>query len=298
LSSDFKNINRFKLKTYGWIGLALILFAEAGVVLHQFGFEFAHYICDWTTPLCWSGYNLFIDSIINRIKGSSLVYNRRKDFCVQIISSIFFWIIFDAYNLHIKNWEYIGLPNKFILLSIYIGIANGVAIPGTLLTCELISTLQLFDKFKIKKLNVITKPIICYSVIFFGILFLSLPLAFNHDIAKYLFGFVVIGFFLLLEPIIYLYNKKDSLLEDLEHGKLHSIFNLFLAGFICGFLWEFWNYWSLTKWIYQSYATDKIHIFEASPIGFLMYAPIGLIYLSFYNFCKLFTKRDRYSVRR
>jgi hypothetical protein len=48
-----------------------------------------------------------------------------------------------------------------------------------------------------------------------------------------------------------------------------------LSGLICGFLWEFWNYWSLTKWVYSVPLFESGKVFEmpfAGYVGFLVFS--------------------------
>lgn len=282
--------NKFKL--YGWAGLGLILFAEAALVFHKRGYEAAHGLCAWTTPICWAGYLLFIDSVIYKIKGNSIINNRRKEFFAQIPLSIVFWLIFEVYNLHLKNWEYMGLPvDNLFVLCIGMAVAFGAIMPGLLMTGELIEALRVFERFRITKLNVNNRVV--YGGIVLGFLFVMFPLLLGENIAEYLFGFVWVGFVMIFDPIVYASKKEDSLLKDLEDGVLGRILSLFTAGLICGFLWEFWNYWSLSKWVYKAPFTQDIKIFEMPVIGFIGFAPFAWEYFTFYSFCKLFIKKDK-----
>lgn len=288
MSENLNTTNRFKLKAYGWYGICLICFAEAAVVMHQFGSEVGHVLCGWTTPICWAGYLLLIDSVINKIKGHSLIYNRRKEFYIQIPLSIFFWVVFELYNFHLKNWEYVGLPTDYVELFFGMSISFGAIMPGLLLTGELIEALNIFDRFKITKLQVTNR--IVYGGIVIGFLFVMFPLLLEEEIAKYLFGLVWVGFVLIFDPIVYA-SKGESLLKELEQGELARILSLFTAGLICGFFWEFWNYWSTSKWVYTAPFTPEVRIFEMPLIGFIGFAPFAWEYFTFYSFCKLFMKK-------
>jgi hypothetical protein len=42
----------------------------------------------------------------------------------------------------------------------------------------------------------------------------------------------------------------DSPLEDWANGRPGPALRLLAAGLICGFLWEFWNFWASAGWRY------------------------------------------------
>jgi hypothetical protein len=79
---------------------------------------------------------------------------------------------------------------------------------------------------------------------------------------------VWLGFILLLDPI----NASlgaESLRGDLATGQRGRLINLLAAGLICGVLWEFWNYWARTKWIYSVPVPPDIKLFEMPLAGYL-----------------------------
>ena len=60
-----------------------------------------------------------------------------------------------------------------------------------------------------------------------------------------------------------------SFLGDLSEG-LHTRFWSFLAsGWVCGWLWEFWNYWAEAKWHYIFPIFQHAKIFEMPVPGYL-----------------------------
>jgi hypothetical protein len=65
------------------------------------------------------------------------------------------------------------------------------------------------------------------------------------------------------------------------------ILSLMLAGYICGFFWEFWNYWAYTKWYYTVPILQNIKVFEIPVVGFLAYGPFALELYVMYNFVRL-----------
>ena len=279
---------RYEFKLHGWIGIFLILFAESGVVL-QHNYYIAHRISVWTTPLCWWGYLFLIDAIIFRLKGNSLICNRRRNFLLQLPLSILIWLMFEVYNLHLGNWKYIGLPTNPVELYLGTGLSFATIMPGIFLTAELLDTLRIFDRFHIAKLKVTNRVI--YGGIVLGFLFVMAPLLLPEHSARYLFGLVWTGFVMLTEPIVYS-SRGDSLLRDLENGTLKRILSLFTAGFICGLLWEFWNFWAASKWVYTAPFMQDLKIFEMPVAGFLGFGPFAWEYFVMYNFARLLLRRD------
>ena len=54
------------------------------------------------------------------------------------------------------------------------------------------------------------------------------------------------------------------------------LINLMLSGLICGVIWEFWNYWSGTKWIYNVPILPDLKIFEMPVLGFGGFPPFAV----------------------
>jgi hypothetical protein len=99
-----------------------------------------------------------------------------------------------------------------------------------------------------------------------------------------------VGFIFLLEPFNYWFGGR-SLLKDLEEGNPRKIYLLLMAGLICGFLWEFWNFWALSKWIYTVPFFDKLKGFEMPYLGFLGFPPFAVQAYVMYNSISLFRFR-------
>jgi hypothetical protein len=82
----------------------------------------------------------------------------------------------------------------------------------------------------------------------------------------------------LLDPIN-LVLGRPSMLRDWENGWYGRTLAAFAGGLTCGFLWEFWNYWAMCKWVYDLPFlgwTVKYHYFEMPLIGLLGFIPFGI----------------------
>jgi hypothetical protein len=71
---------------------------------------------------------------------------------------------------------------------------------------------------------------------------------------------------------------------DLQEGRMEQLVSTTLSGLICGFLWEFWNYWSLTKWVYAVPFFEKGKILEMSLAGYAGFIVFGLGTIAFKSF--------------
>ena len=103
----------YAFKIYGWVGLLIMFLTEILLITNITFFK------SWFTPIMWTGYILFIDSFIYRITGNSLISSRFKQFLFMLPYSAGCWLIFEAYNLHLQNWQYFGQPEN--LLEQYFG---------------------------------------------------------------------------------------------------------------------------------------------------------------------------------
>src|SRR5205823_502586 len=79
---------------------------------------------------------------------------------------------------------------------------------------------------------------------------------------------VWLGFILLLDPIN-ARNGAESLRGDLAAGHRGRLVNLLWGGLICGLVWECWNYWARSKWIYSVPVPPDIKLFEMPLAGYL-----------------------------
>ena len=235
----------------------------------------------WFYCFAWWSYILTIDAIIYRIKGNSLIINRTKEFFLMIPWSVFIWLIFEAANLSLENWYYINIPQSTIERWLGYAVAYGTVLPGLFETTEWLESIGLFRKSSIKTLPVSGKTHIVL------ILLGTFCLASSILMSQYFFPLIWVGFIFLIEPFNY-WSGGRSLLKDLEEGNPRKIYLLLIAGLICGLLWEFWNYWALSKWIYTVPFFEKLKGFEMPFLGFLGFPPFAVQAYVMYNFISQF----------
>jgi hypothetical protein len=86
---------------------------------------------------------------------------------------------------------------------------------------------------------------------------------------------VWLGFLFLLEPINHRIHLP-SFLGDLARGYRGRLYSFLAAGWICGWLWEFWNYWARAGWIYTFPIGQQWKIFQMPAPGYLAFPVFAL----------------------
>lgn len=271
-------------KKYGVLGVVLILVAELSI------FFKINFILEYFFPIVWWGFILLIDAIVFKLQKNSLISTRFSTFISLVIISAPLWYIFDLYNLFFySNWQYvIGIPN--LLRPAFGMISFATVFPAIFETADFLKALHLEryaadyvekKKIKIPKIRIKINKILLFSMIILGLVCLIIPFTMPKSPLA-LLGWV--GFFLLLDPINYMHNDP-SIISYIKKRKFLTPLAYFIAGYICGFFWEFWNYWARTKWYYTvPHLGPKI--FEMPILGYLPYGFFALEVFSMYYFTR------------
>ena len=94
-----------RFRGYGRVGLAMMVGGlTVGIATNWWPLRV------FFTPWMWTGYLLFADALVARLNGTSLLHPRPARFFFMLPVSLTGWLLFEAYNLHLRNWAYIGLP--------------------------------------------------------------------------------------------------------------------------------------------------------------------------------------------
>ena len=256
---------------HGYAGIAIILGAEALL------FSGNQLVGHWFTPIIWTGYILFIDALIFKLKGRSLLMNDRIEFLLIAVISIACWWLCEFYNAprFWKSsqelwWHYHNLePNPFLRRVGY-DWAFATILPAMFETAELF-TLVLFKEQSSRLTIKFPRPVL-FLMILIGAIGVVMPLIFPSEWSA---PVIWLSFIFLLDPI----NARrgwPSITGDLAGGDWRRLWALLAGGLVCGFLWEFWNYWALSKWTYTVPYFGDIKIFEMPVFGYLGFPPFAV----------------------
>jgi hypothetical protein len=291
-----------------WLGLAIMIVSEAATIAQVEPFW------SWNTPIAWTGFIIFADAIVWRARGDSWLRSAPREFALLALVSIALWVMFEGFNLVIRNWHYVGLPENPALR--YFGYAWSFATiwPALFDGAELIAVARgrsgrsrgsdglvrsesrgsggsrapananPTNPPDLRDSRELSTPAAIISIAA-GAAMLATPFAVPARLAPFTAAPVWLGFIFLLDPI----NARlgaESLWTDWRAGRRDRVINLALSGLLCGLLWEFWNYWSRAKWIYSVPIMERLKIFEMPLPGYFGFPAFALECFTLYVFLR------------
>ena len=266
LIAEFFRVCRGAFPAYGWLGLLALIGAEFLM------FRRIEPVATYFTPIAWTAYILIADAATFAITGRSRLRDETPGLLKMAALSIPLWLIFEAYNLRLANWTYVGLPaNRF---ERWLGYAWSFATitPGIFSTAALVESLGWFKR-KWRPLRFSQRAASGFLIL--GALCLIAPLVVPRQAAAYSFGLVWLGFLFLLEPVNHQLNLS-SFVGELERGYRGRLYSFLVAGWVCGWLWEFWNNWAHARWIYTFPIAQQWKIFQMPAPGYLGFPVFAL----------------------
>ena len=189
--------------------------------------------------------------------------------------SVFIWLLFEAYNFIIHNWSYnVAPPQTWERWPGY-ALAFATVLPGIFITSDLVELVFVRSAHPAASEHEILsrEPHPGPSPIFIalGLLLTLAPLV----LPQYFFSAVWVGPILLLDPLLEKAGIRSLSLSIFSKDR-RRIWSLMLGGLLCGLIWEFWNYWAGSKWIYKVPFLGQWKVFEMPVLGFLGFPPFAL----------------------
>lgn len=217
----------------------------------------------------WWSFILFIESMLYLRGGSSLLFEDPLKFLIMLPLSATVWNIFEALNFRLSDWHYIRVPSDILVRWPGYFLSYATVLPGIFSTTALLNFAGILKNSKTSPLQ---EPQKLYKPFFFiGVLFFVLPLVWP----EYYFPLVWGSFLFLLEPVNHKFGAP-SLLRHWENGSLRKFYLLLIAGALCGFLWEMWNFRAGAKWIYTVPYVGVLKVFEMPLLGFVGFPPFAV----------------------
>ena len=270
------------MRWHGWLGLGIVAAAEALLVGGH------PLVGRWFTPIVWTGYVLLADALVARATGRSYLTTDRAELVLVAVASIGCWWLFEWYDAPRfwrggadrigLWWQYHGLDPDPWLRRVGYDWSFATIFPALFLTASLLR--PRFARARVKPWR--PSSALLRASIALGAVFVVLPLL---VVSAWLVPLVWTGFALLLEPLNYR-RGRPSWLGALTRGDASLVLALLAAGAVCGVLWEFWNYWALTKWTYTVPYLGDVKVFEMPVLGYLGFPPFALECYAMYHWLR------------
>ena len=276
-----KASSKSQFPSYGYLGIAIMLGAE-GLL-----FGGNQFVGHWFTPVVWTGYILFADALVFKLKGRSLVTGDRLEFVIIVVVSIGGWWLCELYNAprFWKSdlelwWHYHNLEPNLFLRRVGYDWAFATIFPLLFLTAEVFAT-TVFKRKGPGLVIKLSKPA-QIALVLLGAAGAIAPLVYP---SVWLAPVIWLSFILFLDPLNAM-RGWPSITGDLAHGDWRRLWSLLASGLVCGVLWEFWNYWALSKWTYTVPYMGSVKVFEMPVLGFLGFPPFAVECWAIYIFCR------------
>lgn len=263
---------------YGWLGLGVLVVSEALLPWQL------DPLARWFTPVMWTAYILLADALVLRWRGVSLLHDRPREALFMATVSIPLWLVFELYNWRLQNWAYFGLPEPLWLSAAGYAWAFATITPGLWQTAAVLEAYSVFAGARGP-----ARPPAAWllrAAIGVGAVFLVVPPLSPAAVRPWTFGFVWLGWVLLLDPLNYRAGRP-SFTGAWARGDRGLVYRWLLAGLVCGGLWEFWNYWALARWQYVGVPVlPEWKLFEMPLVGYLGFPPFALEAFAMYHFVR------------
>src|SRR5260370_11435896 len=240
--AEFLRRRRCPFPAYGWFGLVSLAIAE-GLM-----FRSVEPVATFFTPIAWTAYALIADAAVFAIRGHSRLRDAPGQFAKLALLSIPLWLIFEAYNLRLTNWTYVGgMPLSLPVRWFGYGWAYATLLPGIFLTADLIESFGFWDNP--------TRPIVFSRAaqnpfMITVTILLIVPVILPRSLGSFLFGAVWLALVFLLDPINFRLGLP-SFEADLASGHRGRLFSYLVSWRVCGWLLEFWTFLAASKLHYS-----------------------------------------------
>jgi len=221
----------------------------------------------------WLGFILVVNGISFVVFKRSIMRDMGVNFGWLFLISIPLWWLFEFLNSFVLNWFYIwnkpiGIHHFFVSATLDFA----TVVPAVMSVAYLFANIVESKRWEFKwlKLNIGR-----YSLLLLGIASFALVIL----VPSYAFPLVWLAPLFVLEYASRVL-KLPSVSAEIKRGEWSSTVVLALSSLFTGFWWEYWNYFSMPKWIYSVPFVDFWRIFEMPLIGYAGYLPFGILIFS------------------
>ncbi|EAR23156.1 hypothetical protein [Nitrococcus mobilis] len=269
--SGYRARQKLAFPWWGWFGAALLFAAWA---LAWGGIPTAPFIRRHSFSGLWLGYIITVNALTKQRAGRCLLSDAPWRLLMLFPASTAFWWVFEYLNQFVGNWHYHQVseaaPTTGAVLSSSLPFST--VLPAVVSTRDLLATFAGLSR-GLDRWWRPPRPPRSWAVVALvaAVTVLGLLGVYPDGLywAVWLTPLVVITALQALAG-------ERSLLTPLAQGDWAVLWLAALAGLICGFFWELWNWHSLARWSYSIAYVERFHLFAMPLLGYGGYLPFGL----------------------
>jgi hypothetical protein len=260
----------FSFPWWGWLGVVTGLLAW---ILAWTRFPWFSGFQRHTFAPLWFSFILVINALTYRKRGHCMMRDRPIFFLLLFPTSAAFWWFFEYLNRFVQNWYYLGVHLDRWQYFWHATLCFSTVLPAVLGSREWIHGSAWLERgFKEFLPLSLPRP---KSVAWAVLLLSGAGLAGIGVWPDFLFPLLWVSPLLIIVSLQTLMGE-ETLFSRIGAGDWRVAVSFALAALICGWFWEMWNYYSLTKWEYAVPFVHRYKIFEMPLLGYAGYLPFGL----------------------
>ncbi len=264
---------------WGWGGVALLTLSWW---LAWNRFPWFATLQDYTFTPIWLGYVVLINALTHKRSGTCMLRDRPGYFLTLFPMSAAFWWFFEYLNRFVGNWRYVGTEELGAWQYFWQAtLPFATVLPAVLGTRAYLATFPRLDA----GLGDCWRVSVCApkSLAMAVLLIAGTGLGLIGVWPNYLFSLLWVSPLLIMTALQALFGER-TIFDRATVGDWRALWQAALAALACGFLWELWNYGSLTHWEYAVPWVHRFELFHMPALGYLGYLPFGLECLAVASF--------------
>ncbi len=273
---------------WGWLALAWL-----GVVwlLAWNRFTWFAPFQPFTFSMLWLGYIVIVNALTWWRTGRCMLVDRPGYFLALVPLSATFWWYFEYLNRFVQNWLYIDIgtlgPWDYFWQAT---LPFATVLPAVLGTRELLTTFPGINGGLENVWSMTSKHL--KRIAWILLMLSAVGLAAIGVWPNALFSLLWLAPLALITALQIIRDEK-TILDGPVKGDWREIWQGALAGLVCGFFWEMWNFGSLAHWEYSVPLVQRFEIFHMPLLGYSGYLPFGLECLAVAKLLDVLWQRKR-----
>lgn len=227
-------------------------------------------LVDFSFTLLWLGYIGVVNALCQQRTGACLLTAQPRFLLSLFPVSAGFWWYFEYLNRFVGNWHYLGTEELSAWQYVW-----RASLPFATVLPAVVSTIAWLATFFGPSRDLPPLRLDFTWPARAGLILGCLGLIGIGRWPKWCFSGLWLAPLLVLASLQTLAGQT-SYFAPLRQGRWEVLALPMLAGLICGFFWELWNFWSSPKWVYTVPFVSRFKIFEMPVLGYAGYLPFGL----------------------